>query len=411
MTADTGSHTEVDFDPHGPEMPFGAHEKFAELRGKCPVAHTDAHDGFWVASTYDEVVAAARDEDTFSSENNLANRQGIMIPPLPARAGIIETAPPRFAGLRKAFVPWYTPGAARSQRDDIERIAAYSIDQFIESGRGDLTHDVTAPIPALWTMQFLGFPATDTEWMADLFHRQGFTPPNTPERDRMDEDMGKLGILLNERAAARRANPTDDVMSRLAAVELDGVPLPIEEVVENAWLILAGGIDTTTTLLSNTFLHLNDKPELRERLMVEPKLLDTAFDEYLRYYSPQQGLARTVTNACTFAGQELKENDRLWLSWASANLDESVFDDPESVELTRSPNRHVAFGIGAHRCLGANFAKVLWQTVVRSVLTRLPDYKLDTAAMIRNEDVGVSNGWVSMPMTFTPGSQIGAQLP
>jgi len=247
--------------------------------------------------------------------------------------------------------------------------------------------------------------------MGDLFHRHSYIPPNTPERDQLDRDVEELGKQLFERAAKRREDPHDDFLSFLANLKIDGELMSLQEVAENAFLVLAGGIDTTTALMSNTLLHLDEHPEIRSRLLSDPQFRSTAFDEYLRYYSPVQGLARTVTRDCTFFGQELKENDRVWLSWAAANHAESVFDDPESIQLDRAPNRHLAFGVGIHRCLGANLAKVTWQTVITSVLTRLGDFRIDRAACSRFTTIGVINGWIGTPATFTPGEQTGAQLP
>ena len=412
MTSISPGHpADIDFDHHSPVMPDHGWEVLAELRSKCPVAHTGSHGGYWLISGHGELQNAARDDSTFSSANDLKTRLGIALPAMPARAGIIETDPPLFFQLRKAFVPWFSPGAAEARRSQVQQITDYCIDKIIGDGRCDLTMDVTAPVPALLTMQFLGFPASDSEWMGDLFHRHSYIPPNTPERDQLDRDVEELGKQLFERAAKRREDPHDDFLSFLANLKIDGELMSLQEVAENAFLVLAGGIDTTTALMTNTLLHLDEHPEIRPRLLSDPQFRSTAFDEYLRYYSPVQGLARTVTRDCTFFGQELKENDRVWLSWAAANHAESVFDDPESIRLDRAPNRHVAFGVGIHRCLGANLAKVTWQTVITSVLTRLGDFRIDRAACSRFTTIGVINGWIGTPATFTPGEQTGAQLP
>ena len=124
-----------------------------------------------------------------------------------------------------------------------------------------------------------------------------------------------------------------------------------------------------------------------------------------------QGLARTVTKDCVFADQQLHENDRAWLSWASANHAEDVFDAPEEIRLERTPNRHLAFGVGIHRCLGANLAKVTWQVVVSTILQRLGDYRVDPERCRRFDTIGVINGWIGTPATFTPGAEVGATLP
>ena len=411
MTETQTSHPVTDFDHHDPAMVDRAHAVFSDLREHCPVAKTEAHGGFWVLSDYDAVQLAARNDELFSSANNLANRRGISIPPMPARAGIIETDAPRFTQLRKLFVPWFSPGAAEARRGQVEALTHYCIDQVIESGACDLTKDITAPIPAMLTMLFLGFPASDSVWMGDLFHRHSYLPPESPERAEVERDVISLAEQMRIRALERRANPRDDFMSFLATIEIAGELLTLDEIAEEAFLVLSGGIDTTTVLLTNTLLYLNDKPQLRAQLLADKALMATAFEEFLRYFSPIQGLARTVTRDCEFAGVHLKEDDRVWLSWASANLDESIFPDAGTIDLCRSPNRHMAFGVGTHRCLGANLAKVAWHSAITAILQRMSDYRIDLTASERYHTIGIVNGWIGTPTAFTPGERIGAELP
>src|SRR5690348_13837166 len=135
-----------------------------------------------------------------------------------------------------------------------------------------------------------------------------------------------------------------------------------------------------------------------------------ACEEYLRWVTPVQGMARTVTRDCEFGGQPLRKDDRVWISWASANLAPELFDEPEQIKLDRSPNRHSAFGLGIHRCLGSNLARVVWRIVVEQVLRRMPDYELDLNAAERYPSIGITNGWKCTPVTFTPGSKVGAEL-
>jgi cytochrome P450 len=401
----------VDFNHHDAAMIGSSRETFAQLRARCPVAWTDSLGGYWVVSGNAEVQEVARDDLTYSSENDHHTRFGVAHPPMPHWAGMIEMDPPEFTPLRKAFVPWFSPKAARERQPLTKVIVDYCIDQIIERGACDLTDHIAVPIPALLTMDLVGFPFSESGEMADLFHRHTFTPPGTPERDVLNADVAQFSELLHKRAAERRAQPTNDFLSFMANVEIDGRPLSLQEIAGHAFLMLIGGIDTSTALLSNTFIHLQQDQAAREQLLARPELLDSAFDEYMRYYSPVQGLARTVARDCTLGGQQLHEKDRVWLSWASANLDESVFPSAEEVELDRYPNRHLGFGIGIHRCLGANVAKVTWLTVMRQILTRMPDYVLDLEACVPFPTIGTSPGWLKTPATFTPGPLVGAALP
>lgn len=401
----------VDFNHHAAAMIGNSRETFAQLRARCPVAWTDALGGYWVVTGNAEVLEVARDDLTYSSENDHHTRFGVAQPPMPHWAGMIEMDPPEFTPLRRAFMPWFSPKAARERQHVTEVIVDYCIDQIVERGACDLTDDIAVPVPALLTMDLVGFPFSESGEMADLFHRHTFTPPGTPERELLNADVAQFSELLHKRAAERRAEPTNDFLSFMANLRIDGEMLSLEEIAGHAFLVLIGGIDTSTALLSNTFIHLQQDQNAREQLLARPELLDSAFDEYMRYYSPVQGLARTVARDCTLGGQQLRENDRVWLSWASANLDEAVFTAADDVELSRYPNRHLGFGIGIHRCLGASVAKVTWLTVLRRILTRMPDYAIDLEACVPFPTIGTSPGWLKTPATFTPGPRLGAELP
>jgi cytochrome P450 len=406
-----GKHT-VDFNHHSPVMLEHSHEIYRELHERCPVAWTDQLGGYWVVSGYKEVQEASMADRTFSHENDHVTRFGVAQPPLPHWAGLVEMDPPEFTPLRKALVPWFSPKAATDRTEITRTITDYVIDQFIERGQCDLTADLAVPIPALLTMDLVGFPFAESTRWADLFHRHSYIPSGTPERDQLNAEVAEFSKLMHKRATERRANPTEDLLSYLATLEIDGAELTMEEIAGHAFLVLVGGINTTTSLLSNTFIHLQKHPEERARLLAaDSRLLDSAFDEYMRHTSPVTGLARTVTHDCVLGGQQLKENDRVWLSWAAANLDESIFPEANTIRLDRSPNRHLGFGIGLHRCLGANIAKVSWTTVTQRVLERMPDYVLDLDAHQQFPDVGTGNGWLSTPVTFSPGTRLGVDLP
>jgi cytochrome P450 len=400
----------VEFDHHDARMVRQGHAILNDLQSRCPVAWTGSHGGYWVVTGSREVSEVARDDRRFSSQNDHVKRHGVAIPGLPNWAGMIEMDPPDFTPVRKAFVPWFTPKAAETRRTLAETVTDYCIDQIIDQGRGDLTEDVAVPIPALLTMQFLGFPFADAAPMADLFHRHSWVAPGTPERDRLNAEIGELQEMIQVRAAAARQKPGPDFLSFLATVRINGELLTLPQISGHAFLILIGGIDTTAGLLSNSLLHLQEHPEARAALIADPVLIGPAFDEYVRYFSPVPGLARTVTESCVVGGQHMEPGERLWISWAGANLSPESFENPLEVRLDRYPNRHVAFGIGVHRCIGANVAKVIWTTAVRRILDRLPDFQIDVQHSVPFPDVGPAIGWISTPATFTPGAKVGATL-
>jgi cytochrome P450 len=197
------------------------------------------------------------------------------------------------------------------------------------------------------------------------------------------------------------------LLSDLANATRHGELLPLERVVGAAFLLLAGGVDTTTALTADALHWLAAHPDERARLVEEPELIKSACEEFLRYFTPVQALARTAMCPVELGGQHIAAGDRILLSWAAANRDEKVFPRPDQLLIDRQPNRHTAFGLGAHRCIGSNFARQTFATMLRAVLDRMPDYVIDAEAE-PNKSIGLVNGWVHLPAHFTPGPSIGS---
>jgi cytochrome P450 len=176
-------------------------------------------------------------------------------------------------------------------------------------------------------------------------------------------------------------------------------------------LIIGGGFDTTTALSAHALEWLSEHPDQRDRLSRErDTLLDSATEEFLRFYTPAPGDGRTISADCEIAGTRFKEGERLWLSWAMANRDPSVFPNPNEVDLARTGNRHHSFGLGIHRCIGSNVARMVFKQMVIAVLDRIPDYRCDPAGAVHYETIGVIQGMRHLPATFTPGARLGAGL-
>ena len=176
-------------------------------------------------------------------------------------------------------------------------------------------------------------------------------------------------------------------------------------------LIIGGGFDTTTALTAHALEWLAEHPDQRERLSRErDTLLNSATEEFLRFYTPAPGDGRTISADCEIAGTRFKEGERLWLSWAMANRDPSVFPSPNQIDLARTGNRHHSFGLGIHRCIGSNVARMVFKRMVIAVLDRMPDYRCDPDAAVHYETIGVIQGMQHLPAIFTPGPRLGAGL-
>jgi cytochrome P450 len=397
------------FDHHSADYAENSTSINASLREKCPVAYTPAHGGFWVISRYEDVVTAAKDDATFASGYTVDGvcPLGVVIPPAPAPHYPIEMDPPDYMPYRKLLNPLFSPGVSKAWQPRISRWVDICIDQVIEKGSFDVVGDLANPVPSLFTCEFLGLPIEDWRAYADLQHEMIYTPPNEREDiiKRYMELLGGVYSLITE----RRAAPGDDVISTLVTSEIDGEPISNEMVLSIVDLIMAGGFDTTTAATASSLIYLANHPAERQRLIDDPEMIPQACEEFLRYFTPTQALARTVTKPVTVDGVDLQPGERVLISWASANRDEDAFDRPDELILDRFPNRHTTFGVGIHRCLGSHIARIELVTMVSRVLERMPDYQVSHDAAVRYPSIGVVNGWVRVPATFTPGARMGSE--
>jgi len=402
--------TRVSFDHHSPEYAENWREINTDLRQRCPVAHTDAHGGFWVVSKYDDVAAVVRDDATFSSYQELpdGSRVGATVPVSPLRQVPIEMDPPEFFDYRKLLNAPFSPASVKRWEPFLRDVTTFCIDRVIEAGQVDLVRDLASPVPAILTLQLLGLSTDDWQAFSDTTHSMIHTLPGTPENGAATASMMVLVGQVFEIIAKRRAEPADDLISHLVQAKIDGEPLTDERLIEIITLVIFGGVDTTGALIGNALHWLQQNPAERNRLRENSQLLITATEEFLRYFPPVPALARTTTKACVVGGRELGAGERVLVSWASANFDEDAFERPDVVLLDRSPNRHQSFGLGIHRCLGSSFARLEFRVVVEEILRRLPDYAIDAASAEPYRSIGVVNGWITLPATFTPGTPEGS---
>jgi cytochrome P450 len=213
-------------------------------------------------------------------------------------------------------------------------------------------------------------------------------------------------------AAERRRDPADDMLSALLTVrDENGDPMSDDQLISVLWNLIGGGLDTTTSLTSLSLHYLDTNHDLRDRLIADPALLTTATEEFLRYFSVNETLTRTVTRDVELGGQHLGRGDRLLLSWLSANRDERKFDRADEIVVERSPNPHLAFGVGPRRCIGMHLARTLFRVMATEVLRRIPHYRVDHAGTRFYQGNPELFGIVHMPVTFSPGPVVGVERP
>ena len=199
-------------------------------------------------------------------------------------------------------------------------------------------------------------------------------------------------------------------MSFIAHYEADGVKIAPDDAEAVVLLTIGGGVDTTTSVTSAALLHLSRHPADRRRLVAEPDLLDSAIEEFLRVYPPARTHARTAVRDTELGGCPVAKGDRVLLSEVSANHDESAFPDADRFVIDRFPNRHVAFGLGIHRCPGSHLARAQFKEMLRQVLERMPDYTVRDADVVEYTNWSAIGGWARLPATFTPGRRIGPRI-
>jgi len=409
---------EVDFDHHADEYFAHKNDVWRQARG-CPVAHNPRYGGYWVVSGYDEVAQVSRDEATFSSTHYPGLHDGISwigIMGIPrgeglSPAGIAEADEVTHVALRRLLNPFLLPAAVAAYQPLLERLARWAMDQRIARGEMDLVADFTSTVPAVMTLLILGLPADRWEHYREVFHTTLAYPKDSPEFAHAATLIPDMIEDLRRRAAERRADPKDDVLSGLATMEVDGRPLDDDQVVSVLWNLIGGGLDTTTSLTSLALYHLDVDRDLRARLIDDLDLIVPATEEFLRWTSVNETLTRTVTRDVELGGQPLARGDHVMLSWLSANFDEAVFDRPEKVDIDRAPNPHLAFGVGPRRCIGMHLARSQFQLMRKEVLTRIPDYEVDRDAVRFYQGNPELTGVVALPARFTPGKVDGLERP
>ncbi len=379
----------------------------ADLRRTCPVSHVAAYDGFWLLTRYEDVRTAFLDDDAFSSHHAVDedgnHSGGVAIPSAPLKQTPIEMDPPEYTGFRQLLNPHFSPTASRRYEQKIRDLTTAFLNPIVAKGSGDLVLDLLNPVPGVFTAHLLGLPLDDWETYAEPMHRIVYEAPGSPGHDEALAMYFTVIVKLGETAAARRVEPQDDLLTMLVQAEVNGRALTDQEILEISSLILIGGVDTTTSLMANALLWLHQHPDDRARLAADPSLIPNACEEFLRYFTPTQALARTATCPVTLSGTDIPQGGRVLLSMAAANRDPEAFDDPESIDLTRFPNRHQAFGLGIHRCLGSTFARLEMRIVLEEVLRRMPGYVVDEASARPYPSIGIVNGWVGMPFSAPSG--------
>lgn len=398
----------VEFDQYSQSYADSWADQLKHIREECPVAWSESYDGFWVISKYEDIVFVEQHPEIFSCDNDpkgeRGGAKGVRIPPNPMRFDMMESDPPYHTSLRKLMAPFFTLDYLAPWTEFARALVDEQIDSIIETGRGDLVADLCIPVPAQTTLSMMGVPRE--EWRNySKAAMNGFLPVTHP--DFPHEVRRLLSAQIDEMLADRRRNPRQDIMSALANAKVDGQPLEHSVAKGILQAAIFGGFDTTAATTASALHWLEGRTEMYDRLIEDDQYLDKFVHECLRFFPPiAGGLARTVMQDTELRGQKMKAGDRLLLLWNSGNFDEDRFECPYQFDMERkNGRRHLSFGSGPHRCLGAPLGISEVGTMIRGVLRRMPDYRIDRENARRFPVLGTVNGWLTMPFTFTPGKR------
>jgi cytochrome P450 len=406
------------FDRHTPAYRHEFEAITAEMQSRCPVAWTDTYEGHWVAAGHSEVFELARSADYLSNDHDINNERrgykGITIPtPEGQRApgGFLEMDPPEQRHYRQALNAYLSPAAVQRWVPVADELVRAALDEKIETGAIDFVDDLANVVPAVLTLAMLGVPLDHWTTYVEPVHASVYTRMDSPDWPRVRDMMVAVYTDMFAQLKEIRSSPRPGLIDALANATINGSKPEDLELLGVLMLLVGGGFDTTTALTAHAVEWLGEHPSERIRLTrARSELLDSATEEFLRFFTPAAGDARTISQDCVIAGQEFAEGERLWLSWAMANRDPSVFPRPNEVDLARTGNRHMGFGLGIHRCIGSNMARMVFKRMITAVLDRMPDYACDPSGTVHYDTIGVINGMKHLPATFTPGPRLGAGL-
>jgi cytochrome P450 len=390
----------TDFDHTDPTWVNDPYPIWEDLREHCPVAHSDRYGGVWLPVRHDDVSAVAYDTEHFTSRSVVVSELRPGPEDLPAPIGVappITSDPPFHQIARRLLLPAFAPRPIAALEPFTRELCRSLLDATAGRTHVDAAVDYAQHIPVMVIAKMLGFPQEDADLFRKFIHQILEEVDKPAEERRAQQQAGELDEYLHARIDEHLANPQDDLTTFLLEAEIDGEKLHPDHVAGTMVLLMAAGIDTTWSAIGASLWHLASHPRDRERLVAEPALLPTAIEEFLRAYAPVT-MARLVAKDFEFEGCPMHEGDWLLLPFPAANRDPEVFPDADQVVIDRMENRHAAFGLGIHRCLGSNLARMELTVAVDEWLKRYPDFELTDPDTV-TWSAGQVRGPRSVPVT------------
>ncbi len=412
-----------------------AHELLRMLRRESPVHWNEGDErtnGFWSITKYNDILQVSRHPEIFVSSRGIAGPglrpefiERLMADPETApqiqaanqqgNVSIITMDPPRHVKMRRLVNKGFTPRAVNAMEDTIRQITNDILDEVAKKGSCDFVTEVAAQLPLAVICGMAGLEKKDWPMMFELTNSVlGSSDPEyqtavseeqrgSPEAARQTAMMGRMRMIqyFAEVLEDRRKNPREgDLVSILLEAEVDGEKLTQQDILAFCFLLILAGNETTRNAISGGLKVLCENPDQKAKLINDMSLIDSAVEEICRWTSPLHHMSRYVVEDTEIGGQKIKAGDRVLMWYLSANRDEEIFEDPYRFDITRTPNEHLAFGIGEHFCLGAGFARKELKVMFQELFRRLPDIELDgPAERLRSNFI---NGIKHLPVKFTP---------
>ena len=379
----------TDFDHLDPRWANDPYPIWAGLREGCPVAHTERFQGCYLPTTYAAVRAVAYDTEHFSSRRIIVRDDRITPVPAPP----ITSDPPEHKPWKQAVLPPFTPDEI-AKLEPRARATCHALIDGFPAGGCDVAEAYTRHIPVRVIAQMLGLPEEDGDLFRHWIHQ--LLEVGISDSSVIMPTVTDMHGYFAKAIAARVANPGDDLITRLMRTQIDGKPADPGHVVGMLRLLLVAGIDTTWSAIGSALWHLAEHPDDAARLRADPGLMPTAIEEFLRAYAPVT-MAREVVADTVIEGCPMHAGNMVLLSFPAANRDPAMFPEPDRVKLDRAENRHAAFGLGIHRCVGSNLARMELTVAVETFLQRMPSFRMDGPVRWA---VGTVRGPRSLPMAF-----------
>ncbi|WP_375476537.1 cytochrome P450 [uncultured Jatrophihabitans sp.] len=347
MAAKTVDEILEHLDVFDPDQRENFVDALAEARTRCPVLHTESDGGYYLVTKYADVRTVCEHPETYSSANPAVKGA------LPVRLIPLDADPPEHRGFRQLLNPYFSRSFLMRYEADMRKIAQDAIAKFIDRGEFEAVSEFAIPFSAGSLARIV--LVTDDQDLVD----RGVAAVKRTAVESTPETFGAVAMIAMEAMAEAEANAAgrEDVLAAIVTAEIDGAPLTPEQRLGIITTLFLGGLDTTRGMLVNIAYHLAARPDIEARL-VQPDWWRGELDEFLRYEPTVSFMARTVTQDTVLGGVELKAGDRVVPHFFSANRDEERFEHAHELDLDRTGNPHAAFGLGVHRCLGLNFARI-----------------------------------------------------